>query len=86
VTEIEEDILSYLLEHPDAKDTLEGILRWWVLEQRFKREMRQVEKAVNLLVQREWLLQRTGADSQVHYRLNPGKATEIAAELGRKSD
>jgi hypothetical protein len=86
VTEIEEDILSYLLEHPDAKDTLEGILRWWVLEQRFKREMRQVEKAVDLLVQREWLLQRAGADSQVHYRLNAAKAEEIAAELGRKLD
>jgi hypothetical protein len=85
MTEAEEDIMSYLLDHPDAKDTLEGILRWWVMEQRVKREMMQVEKAVVALTEREWLLKRTGADSQVHYRLNPTKTWEIAAELGRKS-
>lgn len=86
MTEMEEDIVRYLVEHPDAKDTLDGILRWWVMEQRVKREMMQVEKAVVALTQRDWLLKRTGADSQVHYRLNPAKAGEITAELGRKSD
>lgn len=83
---MEEDIMSYLLDHPEAKDTLDGIVRWWVLDQRVKREMMQVEKALFSLTQREWLLERTGADSQVHYRLNPAKEPEIARELGRKSN
>jgi len=86
MTEMEEDILHYLLDHPKAKDTLDGIVRWWVLEQRAKREMKQVQKAVAGLVAREWLLERKGADSQVHYRLNQEKAAEIAAELGRATD
>jgi hypothetical protein len=86
MTELEEDIMNYLLDHPEAKDTLDGIQRWWVLEQRVKREMAQVEKAVTRLIQREWLLVRRGVDSQVHYRLNPAKTAEIAAELGRKAD
>jgi hypothetical protein len=86
ITEIEEDIMSYLLDHPGAKDTQEGIVRWWVLEQRIKLETLQVEKALAKLVQREWLQQRRGADSHVHYSLNATKTKEIAVELGRKTD
>jgi hypothetical protein len=24
-------ILQYLIDHPDAKDTTQGILRWWLV-------------------------------------------------------
>jgi hypothetical protein len=86
MTEMEEDIMHYLLDHPGAKDTLDGIARWWVLEQRVKREVMEVQRAVAGLVRRKWLLERRGADAQVHYRLNPAKTGQIAAELGRKAD
>jgi hypothetical protein len=86
ITQMEEDIVSYLLDHPEAQDTMDGIVHWWVLEQRAKREMMQIEKAVTELVHREWLLTRRGPDSQMHYSLNPTKTAEIAAELGRKAD
>jgi hypothetical protein len=81
-----EDILNYLLDHPEAKDTLDGIARWWILEQRVKREMEEVKAALADLTQKGWLLERRGADTLVHYRLNPARAREIAAELGRKVD
>jgi hypothetical protein len=29
-TEIAREILAYLLDHPDAQDTLDGISQWWV--------------------------------------------------------
>jgi hypothetical protein len=48
--------------------------------------MMQLENAVTRLVGREWLLERKGADSKVHYRLNTEKVAEIAAELGRKPE
>ena len=86
MTQVEEDIVSYLLDHPEAKDTMDGIVRWWMLELRIKREIMQVEQAVVQLVQREWLIGRRGADSQVHYSLNSTKAEEIAAALGRKAE
>ena len=84
MTQVEEDIVSYLLDHPEARDTLDGIVRWWVLELRIQREIRQVEQAVAELVQRGWLISRTGADAQVHYSLNSAKAEEIAVALGRE--
>lgn len=27
---IEEDLMHYLLHHPEAKDTAEGIMQWWL--------------------------------------------------------
>jgi hypothetical protein len=86
MTQVEEDIVGYLLDHPEAKDTLDGIVRWWVMEQRIRREMLQVEQAIGELVQRGWLLERESADAQVHYRLNPAKTEEIAAALGRGAE
>ncbi len=38
-------ILHYLQDHPMAKDSAEGIAKWWVSE-----EQRLVEKALNFLV------------------------------------
>jgi hypothetical protein len=38
-------ILSYLRAHPDAKDSVEGIARWWVHADR-----ETVEKALQILV------------------------------------
>jgi hypothetical protein len=34
VRQAEIDILRYLLEHPDARDTLEGIEKWWLPQSR----------------------------------------------------
>lgn len=86
MTQVEEDIVNYLLDHPEAKDTLEGIVRWWVMEQRIRREMLQVQQAIGELVQRGWLLERESADAKVHYRLNPAKTEEIATALGRRAE
>ena len=40
------DILSYLHQHPSAKDTPEGIARWWV-----NQNVETVEKALTLLIE-----------------------------------
>ena len=86
MTQVEEDIVSYLLDHPEAKDTMDGIVRWWMFELRIKREIMQVEHAIADLVQRDWVIARRGADAQVHYGLNSAKAEEIAVALGRKAE
>jgi len=63
-------ILSYLTRHPDAGDTFDGIVEWWLLEQRIKFETRNVSEAVARLVAEELIVEHVGADSRVTYRVN----------------
>jgi hypothetical protein len=75
------EILDYLLQHPGAQDTFEGIMQWWVLEQSIKTWLPRVEQAIAELVHRGWLEMRTGANGVLYYRAN---RAQIAA-LRRRS-
>jgi hypothetical protein len=44
-------ILAYLVEHPEAKDSLEGIRQWWIDEQE-KCSDKDVRSAAEALVER----------------------------------
>jgi DNA-binding MarR family transcriptional regulator len=61
-------ILSYLLDNPDAGDTLEGIVEWWVLHQRIRFETQTVSQAVAKLVDDGFIVEQKGPDSRVIYR------------------
>jgi len=78
---IAQDILAYLIEHPQAADTLEGIIQWWILEQQIKRWSTQIEAALTELVAKKLIIKRKGSDGQIHYNLNHRKKTEIKALL-----
>lgn len=66
---IRDQILSHLLDHPDAQDTLEGIVEWWLLERRIRTGIADVHRALEELVRTGWLRQNVGRDKKVHYRL-----------------
>jgi hypothetical protein len=76
-------ILSYLTRHPDAGDTFDGIVEWWLLEQRIKFETRNVSEAVARLVAEELILEHLGADSRVTYRVNRTREQAIRNMLSR---
>lgn len=50
VRQLADDILQYLSKHPDAADTLEGVVNWWLLRQRYENAMAMVSQALELLV------------------------------------
>jgi hypothetical protein len=50
--EVECAVLAYLAQHPDAADTLDGIVSWWLPKQRYETERQRIEKALNLMVER----------------------------------
>lgn len=79
------EILAYFAQHPDARDTLEGIVEWWLLEQHIICQTAQVKDALAELVARGWVLKQRGKDLRTHYRLNRDKAGEIAALLKPKA-
>jgi hypothetical protein len=71
------EILAYLVEHPEAQDTMEGIVEWWLLEQRIKRQTSRVKATLTELIALGLVLERKGRDRRVHYRINRRKAAEI---------
>lgn len=66
-------VLRYLREHPEAQDTVEGIMVWWVSERAAKEWLPHVRKSLTALVDRGYLEERTGADGSVLYRLNQSR-------------
>lgn len=74
-------ILGYLSTHRDAEDTVEGIAEWWLLEQRIRCVIAEVKKALAELAANGLVLERTGGDGRVRYRLNPRKRQDTAEQL-----
>ncbi len=75
------EILSYLVEHPDAKDTTEGIMNWWLSKGDTERERDEVQKAIDFLVAKGWLVMREIADSKKIYGVEMGRLGEIETYL-----
>ena len=76
-TKIGNEILAYLVDHPNARDTLEGIVEWWLLERKIEFVTASVKEALSELVAKGLILEKKGPDSQIHYRINQSKYKEI---------
>ena len=76
-SKIGNEILAYLVDHPKAQDTLEGIVEWWLLERKIEFVTASVKEALSELVAKELILEKKGPDSQIHYRINQKKYEEI---------
>lgn len=74
-------ILSYLVDHPDAGDTLDGIVEWWLLHQKIRFETRTVSQAVAELVAQDLIVEQKGPGTRIIYRANRSDEN-IQAMLG----
>lgn len=45
-------ILNYLIKHPQAGDTLEGIATWWLEQQRIEEIVDEVAEALDVLIKK----------------------------------
>jgi hypothetical protein len=77
-------ILAYLSDNPDAGDTFDGIVEWWLLDQRIKFETRNVSEAVSRLVSEGWIVEQEQADSRVIYRVNRTREKAIRTILSKR--
>jgi len=78
---VKKRILSYLVRHPDAQDTIEGIVNWWLLEERIVSIAKDVEEALSSLVNDGWLLKIVREDKQESYKVNMDRLPEIITAL-----
>ena len=77
--EVADAVLAYLQRHPQAADTLLGITRWWLPQQRYEREHGRIEAVLTLLAERGQLQVRRLPDGTALYTLGPPPA-EIPSE------
>lgn len=70
-------ILSYCVEHPDAKDTLEGILRWWFTAGECAWRIDEVKAALEDMKAKGWITGRKLQHSDEIYGISKQRLTEI---------
>jgi len=75
------EILGYLVDHPDAKDTIEGILKWWLPEGHAEWSRDEVEEALDALVSKGWVIKRKAPACKDFYGINKERLDEIGASL-----
>ena len=79
---VAEEILAYFVEHPDAQDTLEGVMDWWLPRHRIQAELIRVKAALIELVEKGFIVERQGGDSRFRYAVNRRRLDEIRRLLG----
>jgi hypothetical protein len=80
-----EEILQYLIDHPHAQDTLQGIVTWWLLERTIKHRTALVKEVLNNLVADGLIIAQQGSDSQIHYKINRRRRKKIISLLQQRS-
>ena len=83
--EVSLKILRYLEKNPNAADTVDGVLEWWLPKQSIVEQEAVVRRALDLLVQRSLLLTKQLSDSRTHYRLNKDRMEEIRQLIDRRN-
>ena len=86
VSETARDLLGYLIENPDAQDTLEGIVEWWLLDRTIQRGITQVKETLDQLVEQGLIIEQQGSDARIRYLFNEEWKGEIAALLNKEKE
>lgn len=68
--EVEREILAYLADHPDAQDSFEGIVQWWLLERKIRHQTDLVKDVLDTLVKEGQLVEDCGLDNKKKYHVN----------------
>ena len=76
------EILDYLARHPDAQDTIEGILHWWLLDTCIRKWSPTITETVQLLVKRGFLAEKPSADGHVFYHITPQYRASLLSQSG----
>jgi hypothetical protein len=69
-------IMRYFLQNPTAADSVEGIARWRLLEQRARDAVQETNEALALLVEREIIQEIRVTGAPPLFRLNPDKSDD----------
>ena len=75
------EIVRYIVAHPEAKDTIEGVMRWWLPEGLPERRREDVEAGLAVLVARGFIVERVIATARKIYCANKERIAEMNAAV-----
>jgi len=71
------DVLRYFVRNPEAADTVEGVTRWRLLDEKIYRSLQQVTRAMAWLVAQGLLVEDHLSSSKTAFRLNKAALKRI---------
>lgn len=75
IQRIAKEISEYLTVHPDAKDSVEGITKWWLARQHFEDSVSKVQQALDYLESQNLIKKNIIADGRSTYSKPLGDVT-----------
>lgn len=69
IVHLAETIKQYLFKHPHAADTLQGVMNWWLLRERYEIAIDLVQEALEVLIQHEVVTKINLHGSEPIYKL-----------------
>lgn len=81
-SEPEAAILRYLIRHPRAKDTADGVARWWLGPAGASFTVDEVRDALGRLAAEGWVASREGSDRPPLWELSAERRAQIEGESG----
>ena len=81
--QLAKEILSYFLRNPQAADSLKGVARWRLLEERVHRQIEDTDEALGWLVRNGFLVRVSPAFTEAVYQLNQESRPEAERFLSK---
>jgi hypothetical protein len=70
------EILRYFVRHPHAADSVEGIVRWRLMQETIAQRLQEVDSALDWLLRNGFVIRETMPGAAPVFRLNPARLTE----------
>ena len=84
--EVTKQVLRYFLRNPQSADSLEGVARWRLLEERIHHTLVETQSALEQLVAEKYLRVVSVSGSENIYTLNTAKQKEAEEFVGTVTD
>ena len=83
---LDQQILEYLIRQPDAKDTLEGIIEWWLSGASSGVRPDEVEKVLRELATKDWITVTATGSRVTVYGLQRSRLCDIKRFLSSRKE
>jgi hypothetical protein len=75
--DLKQEIIGYLYVHPEAADTVDGILDWWLPLQRYENTKNEIQLALHELVEQGLIEEVVLGNGNRLYRLHSAKDKQL---------